>query len=89
MMFYPGMRPHVPRVRQDLDVGRRGSFRLAQAPRASPRQQPASAVGVSIPRCAVSTRGITVGIPGLSELWVRNVYDPGMSLNLVWGPPPS
>ena len=42
-------------------------------------QRSASGVGISTPCGAVPTRGITVFVPGLSELQMyRVIYDPGM-----------
>ena len=47
--------------------------------RAPTNQQSAGGVGVSTPCGAVSTRGITLFVPGLSELYIYGgIYEQGM-----------
>ena len=53
-IYYPRMGPHLPYVRL--------------VPRTQASQRSSSEVGVSTPCVAVSTRGITVFVPGLFEL---------------------
>ena len=59
---------YPPREKQDLDVGPRGISSRALTPRAPINQQSTSGVEVSTPCGGVSTRGISVFVPGLLEM---------------------
>ena len=90
----PGMKPYPPRVRRDLDVVPRGNSRRALSPCAPANQQPASGVRDSTPCRAVSTREISVFVPGLLELYIYGrisdaeigTYPPRVRRDLDVGP---
>ena len=69
-IFDPRMVLYPPRVRRDFDIGPRRIYRRALASRASVNHQAATgvAVGVSTLCGVASARGITIFVPGLSEL---------------------
>ena len=59
---------------RDVVPGRRWLYSRAPA-----NQRSADGVGVSTPRGAISTRGITVFVPGMSELQMHGgISEPGM-----------
>ena len=75
-----GWDPILPECGPDLDVDPRGISRRALTPRAPVNRQSASALGVSTPCGAVSTRGISVFARGLLELsiFLKKHGYPGM-----------